>query len=311
MRKYFYIISIALNVFLVLVLIFTRAVAKSGQQPVYDIALYPFLSKRIFAESQNDILINFIPLRNALQEYIGKQPEEIGVYFEYLPSGNSIGINDRMEVRFASLIKIPVVMSVYKQIELGKLHLNDNFTIKKEHISKLFGDIWKRGEGALISIREAIEASLIASDNTATRVLAETLPQGAIDDVFDSLDIPKDKTEGVHVISPKNYSSILRSLYLSSFLSRENSNEILSLLTRTNFNDKLPAGAAPDVKVAHKIGVFDLEEADRIFSDCGIVYAEKRPYILCIMVNASEEKSREHMVYLSKMIYGYLLKVAH
>src|SRR3989338_211964 len=59
---------------------------------------HPFLSKRIFAENQNDILINFIPLREAMRTYMDKLGEAAGVYFEYLPSGNSIGINDKMEV---------------------------------------------------------------------------------------------------------------------------------------------------------------------------------------------------------------------
>src|SRR3989338_7046252 len=70
-----------------------------------DAATYTYLSKRIFAEKQNDILVHFVPLRAAISEYISKQKDEIGLYFEYLPSGTSIGINDRMAVRFASLIK--------------------------------------------------------------------------------------------------------------------------------------------------------------------------------------------------------------
>ena len=263
---------------------------------------------RIFSEDQNDILINFVPLRQAIRDYLGKVTDPIGLYFEYLPSGNSIGINDQMEVRLASLIKIPVAMGIYKQIELDNLSRDSVLTIKKENINKQFGDLWKRGIGAKITVSEAIDLSLKSSDNTAARTLTSALPEGAIDDVFDSLDIVKDKKDNLPVITPKNYTSILRSLYLSSYLTREHSNEILKLLTKTNFNDALPAGVEMKVPVAHKIGVFDVDTAEKVFSDCGIIYVPNRPYILCIMMEAPENKAKEHLVYISKMVYGYIKK---
>ncbi len=270
----------------------------------------PFLSKRIFVENQNDIIINFVPLRIAVREYVKKQKEKIGIYFEYLPTGNSIGVNDTMEVRFASLIKIPVVMAVYKEIEHGNLKLDTVLTVQEENLHDGFGDLWKKGEGTKITVKEAIELSLIKSDNTALRVLVSSLPKNAIESVFDNLDIIVDKGNGYPIISPKNYTSILKSLYLSSYLLYEDSNEILDLLTKTDFNDKIASGIDPAIKIAHKIGTFDVGENERVFSDCGIVYVPNRPYALCIMVNSDEEKSREHMIYLSKMVYGYIERVS-
>jgi beta-lactamase class A len=136
------------------------------------------------------------------------------------------------------------------------------------------------------------------------------LPEGAIDRVFDALDIPKHREGEYSVISPKNYSSILRSLYLSSYLRREDSNGILDILTQTKFNDKLPAGVPGKVLVAHKIGVFDENDAGQpVFSDCGIVYQPDRPYVLCIMVKADEATARQHIQLLSKMVYGYVSQV--
>lgn len=267
---------------------------------------YPYLSKRIFVEEQNDILINFIPLREAMRNYIEKQNVQIGVYFEYLPSGTSIGVNEKMEVRLASLIKIPVVMAVYKQIERGRINKNQLLTVSEMDINKDFGDLWKRGIGTKITVDEAVRLSLIDSDNTATRTLVSALPKGVIDEVFDSLDIPKNTNNGLPVISPKNYTSILRSLYLSSFLTKKDSNEILAFLAETHFNDKLPAGIDQQVKVAHKIGEFDLPNEKTIFSDCGIIYPPDRPYALCIMIESSETDARKHMIHLSKMAFGYI-----
>lgn len=270
---------------------------------------YPFLSKRIFLENQNDMLINFTPLRQALREYVKKQKEPLGVYFEYLPSGVSIGVNDTVEVNLASLLKVPVVMAVYKQIESGKIKKSNVIEIKEEHLDQRFGEGWKMGEGTKLTVEHAITLALTESDNTASNVLLSSLPDGAIDDVFDSLDIPKDTKGSFHFISPKSYSSILRSLYLSSYLSNVFSNEIITLLTKTKFTNQIPAGVPSTIPVAHKIGVFDLKDAPKTYSDCGIVYVPNRPYVLCIMTSASEEEATAYMQHISKMVYGYIYAV--
>lgn len=305
-------LSLVANIALALIVInVTRNPIKdTGSQQVEEQKQFPYLSKRIFTENQNDILINFIPLRTAIREYVAKTPDPIGVYFEYLPSGISIGVNDTLEVNLASLLKVPVVIAVYKQIENGKIKKNDVLTIKGEHLDKRFGDVWKRGEGTTLTAEEAINFSLVDSDNTSSNVLLFAVGGNAIDDVFDSLDVPKDKRGNFHIVSPKSYSSILRSLYLSSYLKEQSSNEILDILTRTKFNDRLPVGVPKNTKVAHKIGVFSSrEEPEETYSDCGIIYVPQRPYLLCIMAKSDEEKTREHMQQLSKMVYGYVAAV--
>ena len=103
MRKLPALIAISLIANIVLGFALMRGGAENSATG--DIENYPFLSKRIFTESQNDILINFTPLRQAVRDYVAKQNTEIGVYFEYLPSGTSIGVNDQLEVNIASQLK--------------------------------------------------------------------------------------------------------------------------------------------------------------------------------------------------------------
>ena len=134
--------SLAVNIVLMYKLFFISSNAPTGIQT------YPYLSKRIFAENQNDILINFVPLRSRLKTYVASITEPLGIYFEYLPSGVSIGINEKIETNIASLLKVPLVMAVYKQYELGSLSKNQKLTILAKHIDKRFVNFWTRGEGA-------------------------------------------------------------------------------------------------------------------------------------------------------------------
>lgn len=267
----------------------------------------PYLSKRIFVENQNDILINFIPLRRAVREYVEKIGDNVGVYFEYLPSGTSIGANEKEEFQLVSLSKIPLVMSIYKKIERGKLSEDKILVIKKDHLNKEFGNLWKKGEGTNLSVKELIKLTLIESDNTAYNALASELTERELGEVYEGLDIELNLQGEILLVSPKSYSSIFRSLYLSSFLSEENSNLILDILTQTPFSDKIDAGVPDNVKVAHKIGVFEIKERpENAYIDCGIVYVPDRPYILCIFVNDSNEQAQKHMSEISEMIYDYI-----
>lgn len=269
--------------------------------------IYPLLSPRIFSEKQNDILINFVKLKQQLDTYTTSVKDPFGVYFEYLPSGVSIGENDTQEFIVVSLLKVPLVMAVYKNIEQGTNRPGDMLTIAKADQDNKFGTLWEKPVGTKISLKNAIRLTLADSDNTAKNVLGDTLTSDDIADVFDYLDLPKDSKGQNIVVSPKDYSSILRSLFLSSYLSKEHSNEILSFLTQSKFTDKLPAGIPTNIPVAHKIGVYDAgDDSPQVYTDCGIVYVPERPYILCMMSQATESKARQYMVGVSRMIYTYV-----
>ena len=298
------VVSLLLNICLS-VFIFTRPELGNNEQ-----ANLPYLSKRVFLEDPNDILINFVPLRTKLRSFLDTKPN-VSIYFEYLPSGTSIGINDTTNFAQASLVKVPVAMAIYKQIENGQLNLGKTLELKNEHLDNQFGELWKKGEGAQITVEQAVLLSLIESDNTATKLLISILPLGFADQVYDYLDIPKQSLGNMPIISAKNYSSIFRSLYLAAYLTEENSNEILDILTRTKFNDKLPAAVPTDIKIAHKVGEFEDQKSNKsVYSDCGIVFLPKRTYNLCIMVSDSTEADAASSIQqTSKIVFEYVHSV--
>jgi beta-lactamase class A len=301
-------ISVIVNIILIQFVVLSPHQTSIGQSTTPE--KFPLLSKRIFVENQNDLLINFIPLRNELNDYHSKTKSPVGIYFEYLPSGVSIGINEKENFILASLLKVPQAMAVYKQIDAGKMREEDVLTVKEENLDPFFGNLWKKGVGTKLTVKEAVDLMLKESDNTAKSVLFYALPDGSLEEVFDYLDIPKELDGKSVVVTPKNYSSILRSLYLSSYLSKEHSSEIIETLSNTKFNDKLPAGIPKNIKVAHKIGVHtQVSGKNLVYTDCGIIYEPKRPYILCVMVKPEEEEEEEARKIIkdvSKIVYDYV-----
>src|SRR4030067_2267843 len=127
---------------------------------------YPYLARRIFAESPNDVIINFVPLRQKLREYVVVKEGKIGIFFEYLPTGIGIGVNDREAFFRASLVKVPGVMSAYKLIEEGKLTRREQLTVQEYHLDSDYGSLWQHGVGTTISVEEGMRMSPGHSSHT-------------------------------------------------------------------------------------------------------------------------------------------------
>lgn len=73
-------------------------------------------------------------------------------------------------------------------------------------------------------------------------------------------------------VNTKGYGSIFRMLYNISFLDKEMSEKLLSLLARSYFDDGLRAGVPERVVIAHKFGERYLPDGTKQLHDCGIVY---------------------------------------
>lgn len=150
---------------------------------------YPLLAKRISVDNPNDVLIAFNPLRKKLREIVKPWGSSFALYFEYLPTGVTIGVNEKEEYKLRSLIKVPVVMALYRMYDRQGLDIDPVVRIEKRHLDRGFGDLWERGEGAQISLSEAARLALVDSDNTAIGVLVDYIKLEDYQDVYEGLDI--------------------------------------------------------------------------------------------------------------------------
>jgi len=229
------------------------------------------------------------------------------IYFEYLPTGTSIRIDGDDQLVAASLMKLPAAMSLYKASELGKIGLDQKVTIKKEWLDGAYGDLYKKGEGHKLSLREARKIMLTESDNTALKAVAFSIPPPVTpeDNAFLSLDVNIEQNADLSVsVSARSYSSILKCLYFSCYLNKSNSQELLGYLDNSVFSSRLPAGVNnSDIPIAHKIGNY----AQDTQSDCGIVYIPKRNYILCMMIKTTDTPEGDaKLAAISKIVYEYM-----
>lgn len=267
---------------------------------------YPYLSKRILMEFPQDVLISFLELRYALRKETSSYGSSFGLYFEYLPTGTSININGNNEFYAASLFKLPVVMAYYKHKEKNGDKHDSELTLTQDMIDKDFGNLWKKGVGYKLNASDAVDLAIKESDNTAAKALVPLINKEDFDSVYEGLDIDLNSDNNGALLSAKNYTSILKALYFSSILNRDDSNLILEKLTKTKFPDKLVAGIPPEIPVAHKIGDYSDEKGNEAFMDCGIVFVPKRPYTLCMLSVSDEQEARIRMQKISKIVYEFV-----
>jgi beta-lactamase class A len=218
--------------------------------------------------------------------------KNISIYYRDLNSGIWAGVGENMEYNPASLLKVPVLIAWYKQIQ------------EKPELSKK--EIYYKGNTAnskdiqfntlqpntSYTIEYLLERMIKNSDNVAKDLLLENLDPKTINTVFTDLGIQTwgDKPGSSIHISANTYSRFLRILYNANYLDHEYSQKALELLGSSNFNEGIIAGIPSGIFVSHKFGQFQ-DESPNIditeLHDCGIVYIPSHPYLLCVMTRAT------------------------
>lgn len=267
---------------------------------------YPFLAARALNPNYpNSLVVNFLPLRQQIHKMVDPYKDSFAIYFEYLPTGTTIGINEDHDFTAESLLKVPVVMAYLHKKERTGMQSDPTVQIQQNELNNQFGDLYKKGVGYNINLTDAVKYALQQSDNTASLVLADQISEADFQFVYDGLDIPEMVTGKTPVITAQEYSSVLKGLYFGSVLSNDDSETILHLLTQTDFHDLLPSGVPANIPVAHKIGLVNGE----IYEDCGIVYVPHKPYLVC-MVSKSDQKTAQKRIHaLSQTIYQYVINL--
>ena len=75
----------------------------------------------------------------------------------------------------ASIIKIPVLIDLFRAVENNSLTLDDNITLKEYYRAEGSGSLQYKGENSLWSIDKLAEIMITESDNSATNMLMSVL----------------------------------------------------------------------------------------------------------------------------------------
>lgn len=217
------------------------------------------------------------------------------VYVRLLQSGDEFLVQPNERYFPASLRKLPLMMQYFREAELDPHILTEKKPLETESDANLGATIFPRVTPAPneeYSALELIEFMIKYSDNVSFQVLFNALGEQWFNRVYEAmqLEYPGNFALMHDHRTPLDYALFFRTLYNATYLTLENSEKALELLTQTDYVNGIVRWLPSQVPVAHKFGVAALtNESGRQYGelhDCGIVYKPDNPYLLCIMTKS-------------------------
>lgn len=242
-------------------------------------------------------------LVDSIKSYTEKQTGIYSVYIYDLTKKKGFGFNETTIFTAASVIKLPILATLYYEAQQGKIDLDRRITIQTKDIQDYgTGVIRYEGPGGVYSLKSLAQILIEKSDNTAAYVLTSILGEKRIQELADQwgltqTDIHNNKT------SNSDMARLMAKMYTGQITNQAFTQEMIGFMDDTDFENRLPALLPEDIKVYHKIG----NEVGNIH-DVGIVVLPNRTYYIGVMTNdvlddASAEKS---IAEISKMVYEYM-----
>ena len=246
------------------------------------------LAQSSTAESKQQVL--WQKLASGINQVDQKLDGVMGVAIEDLTTGQKYLLHADDIFAQASTIKIAVLAGLYHQAETGKLKLTDLYTVNASDLvpdSDIMGGLTTGV--TRITLRDLATMMVAVSDNSATNVLIDRVGMNNVNALMDSLKLThtrlrrkmmdiKAAAEGRENIStPSEMMTLLDALYRGKVLNRELTDDFFKMLS-THKESFIRRDLPDDLKVASKPG-----ELEGIRNDCGVVFVQNRPYVICAM----------------------------
>jgi beta-lactamase class A len=242
-------------------------------------------------------------LRSNIEQITKSVNAKWGIYIKCLETGEEIAINADEAMDTMSVIKIPLMVETFRQIEEGKFSLQDRYTLKEADKRPGTGIIRSLDEGATLTIKDLITLMIIVSDNTATDVLFEKVggPEpvnrlmqsyglntiratGPTDAWFKALRASPDRArfhaEGKNpfgLASPREIGKLLEKISKGEAVSNKASEQMMAIMRGQVYSTRIPKYVR-GFAVPHKTGDF----LPFIGNDVGLLENNKYHVVLSI-----------------------------
>lgn len=255
---------------------------------------------------------------------------KVGLAAYNFATGEEILINSDISFHPASMMKICVMMEVFRQARQGLFSLDDRILVKNAFASIADGsaydlsiaddsekDLYSR-IGQRLPIRDLVRLMIIVSSNLATNLLVERVTperttafmrELGADGLIVRRGVEDNKAFQLGLnnsATARGFMNILMKLAKREVVSEQDSNEMIEILLGQKFNEMIPAQLPDEVRVAHKTGW-----TGKFYHDVGIVYPPNaKPLVLVILTNGFEKDEGAHLFVasLAKKVYDGWVK---
>lgn len=254
-----------------------------------------------------------------LEEKIKKQAEtfgqETGIVIEDLSTGWKITVNANRLFPSASMVKVPIMASIFCARAEKILDLKQRLVLKNRHKALGSGVLKEYAQGTTLDIDDLIELMIIESDNTAANMLIEYLGFAPLNNYFKKMGLNntniarkmmdfKSRRYGLeNFTSASDLAYLLEEIYNYKLINKRFSRRCLRILKKQKIRDRIPAKLPSRTVVAHKTG---LEKG--VCHDAGIVFTPRGDFIICVLTRHHYKISRPAKKFISNIaldVYNY------
>lgn len=235
-----------------------------------------------------------------------------GFYVYRFVDNREYGIHQNETFPAASLMKLPVILTLYQEAQLRLASWRDSagqadfleteYKLIQEDKRSGAGILQGKPAGTVYTYRQLAEFMGQYSDNTANNVLVKVLGAEKIQETIGALGMEKTSFKD-YTATPEDIGLFFRKLYQGGVVNQEHRDEILKILTKTGFEDRIPAGVPEGVRVAHKIGT-----EIGVFSDAGIVFSDELFILVVMSKNTKEVEAKEILPKITKAVWEFETK---
>lgn len=228
-------------------------------------------------------------------------------------TGKYIDIKASTPYSAASIIKVPILIQLFKSIEANQLTIYDEMILTPYYKAEGSGDLQRKPLGSKYTIDELARVMIQKSDNSATNMLISTM--GSMTDVNSGIRSWGLKNThinnwlpdiaGTNYTTARDLATMLYNLDNPGFLNINSREYIIDYMSHVENNRLIQAGLDPRALFVHKTG-----DIGKMLGDAGIVFTPNgKKYIVVILANRpyNSPLGKDFIQKASKTIYDAIV----
>ena len=244
------------------------------------------------------------PKTMTLDEYFKELDPEIQVSMKLQNQSGNILYEKKSNkvVPSASVIKIPILLSLLSAKEQKYIKLKTKYTLKPEDIVAGSGDLQFEVPFTKYSYFFIAKKMIAVSDNTATNILIDKLGMETIQQEIEEwglknthlrrkmMDFEAIKAGKQNTCTAEDMNNILLKLLNKQLLSEKSGKQALEILLGCEDRTTIPRNIPKNIPIAHKTGTLDY-----VRGDAGIIFS-KNILVLSVFVENFESQEQAEII---------------
>lgn len=262
-----------------------------------------------------------------IRDSFSRLPGEYALAALHLPSGDTLLINEREMFHAASTMKTPVMIEIFRQVEKGKIRLDDTIMVKNEFFSIVDGSSYqltpaddsddevyqKIGTGQTIDY--LLFHMITRSSNLATNLLMQLADGKQVTATMRSLGAPsiqvmrgvedsKAYRQGLNnLTSAYDLMKIFEHIALGKAVNKDASEQMVNILLQQYYQDLIPARLPQGTRVAHKTGWIS-----GVHHDSGIIFLPGGGQLVLVLLSkkaTDEIATKQMLASTARMVFDF------